>query len=129
MDYLGEHYSCTYSMLIAWSVIWVSDSAWWWFFWSSVLLIFVHQFCQMLRRSVKSLTKGVGFLFSPYRLFRFCFLYFEVLLFGTYLFKIDMSSWWIDFFCHFYVPLISDNFLSSEIYFIWYEQPLQLSFN
>lgn len=75
---------------------------------------------QCWERSVKSLTEGVGFLFSPYRLFRFCFMYLEALLFGTYLFKIvchlgELTSFVIFMSLLFLVIFLALKFTSSDM--------------
>lgn len=67
--------------------------------------IFLLVFCGLVSTAEggvwKSLTKSVDFFFSLCSLFSFCFMCLEILLFGTYISKIIMSSWWIDRFYQF----------------------------
>ena len=49
----------------------------------------------------------------------FCFAYFEALLSGSQLFRILVSSWWIDPYPY-EMLFILENILCSEIYFACY---------
>lgn len=48
------------------------------------------------RGVLKSLAGVVCLSISPFHSISFCFMYFVVLLFGAYTFKLALSPWWTD---------------------------------